>query len=501
MEIVAAFVGSAVWDNIFELSSFPKEDSDVRSTGYRCSPGGNATNSAVIFSQLTRKSSGAAGAFTPSDSRTTVCAMISDPLYDHDCQSLLRCLSSMGVDCSGCISLPPPALLARSAIMLAPASRTIVHHRSSLLREFACPHEILRSVGSGFARFPSAASASLFLLVHFEGRALRATAPALRQLRLHGLPGCPRPLLSVELEKTRAPEPFLEESTCCGSNFGTGRVVTHHPATLLPEASCSASVPPSVDASLPEDDGVLSMWDLAPFAHIVFVSKPLALDQSRKTSSARAKPVPASVGLGLKAAHGAESSARPDDHTKSREDGGAGSHADPASDSESPAAAIAAATIAVDAAWQRAVRRLPAGHLEAHGLETPQKQVIVMPWGELGAFVAVRDGGCWHHGVVPAHPPTGGIVVDTLGAGDTFNAAFLYAAGRCDAATGMDAHRSERVRSSLASILQSHSAEELPGSLLVSALRCAQAACFVAGEKVGKQGLCLPQSTIDYLKS
>lgn len=50
------------------------------------------------------------------------------------------------------------------------------------------------------------------------------------------------------------------------------------------------------------------------------------------------------------------------------------------------------------------------------------RSIVICPWGEEGASASDNDGQVVHS---PAFPPA--IVVDTLGAGDTFNASTIFA--------------------------------------------------------------------------
>lgn len=242
---------------------------------------------------------------------------------------------------------------------------------------------------------------------------------------------------------------------------------------------------------------MLTMWDLAPFAHIVFVSKPLALAtlaQAAASTAASAGP----GGLPHGGAGGAARGVLPATVA-------AGSAA-AATGETSPEAALAAVEAAADAALHRALASLTEDQYAAHAAGL-QRQVLVMPWGERGAFlsVRVRDGLASGAGSlrarahVPAHPPSSGAVVDTLGAGDTFNAAFLFAAAgghKGEIAAGYPGARC------LGQLLTD--SEPLPDSdataatLLASAQSCAEAACFVAGEKIGQRGLHLPPAVRDY---
>lgn len=55
-------------------------------------------------------------------------------------------------------------------------------------------------------------------------------------------------------------------------------------------------------------------------------------------------------------------------------------------------------------------------------LPSTYRSIIICPWGEEGASASGRDGKVIHS---PAFPPAN--VVDTLGAGDTFNASTIFA--------------------------------------------------------------------------
>lgn len=467
------FVGSSCWDSIFEVPAFPQEDSDVRATEYRCTPGGNATNSAIVFAQLAEFAG-------RGDVSTSLASILSQPAYDRESGSLLHFLNSRRIDTTGCVFLPPPAVVSHSAIVLAPGSRTIVHHRSASLREWECQHEVLRSIRVGMAAMTQDAC----LNIHFEGRAVRAVALSLRHMRMHGLPGCPSPVLSVELEKMRPPETPLSDVGCCDEvrSSAASAVAAREGATTSAESSCAhaAGAAPHAAAPVAEEARKLTMWDLAPFAHILFVSKPFALATLAQATSSAASAGSAAPPHG-EAGDTAGGKILPKNTASSVAAGAAAAASATASD-----AALAAVEAAADAALHRALPTLSEEQLTAH-TEGLHKQVLVMPWGELGAFLSVRDGAGRVRAHVPAHAPASGAVVDTLGAGDTFNAAFVFAA----------THPQEKLSGrtmggTLGQLLSKPSAGVTSTELLSTARFCAQTACFVAGEKTGQHGLLLP---------
>lgn len=121
--------------------------------------------------------------------------------------------------------------------------------------------------------------------------------------------------------------------------------------------------------------------------------------------------------------------------------------------------------------------------------------LLVIPLGEHGALAYLCATS--RQGVVsvlrtvstPVHPPSSGAVADTRGAGDTFNAAFISWAvhgGRQGEGEGgrirrvMDAFREGQWPDHDSALLDDCSAE---------ALRWLEFSCFVAGEKVGIEGL------------
>ena len=100
------------------------------------------------------------------------------------------------------------------------------------------------------------------------------------------------------------------------------------------------------------------------------------------------------------------------------------------------------------------------------------QQLVVVPWGELGAGLRMPSG----H--VLSCPATEVKVVDSVGAGDTFIAALLY---------GVMRRRRER---------EGQSAEPWTWELELCE-RLLRFACAIAGEKVHVRGIDLPPAVID----
>lgn len=158
-------VGTATLDIVYALDQYPAEDGEVRAQGLRVCRGGNAANSAVVLAQLGQNCS-FAGALAEAP-ETAVIA-----------QDFAR----FGVDVSNCSRAPgrPPT----SSIMLAPASRTIVHYR-----------DLPELTAAQFARIDLAP----FGWVHFEGR----NVPELRCMLAQARAQQPQAVISLEVEKPR----------------------------------------------------------------------------------------------------------------------------------------------------------------------------------------------------------------------------------------------------------------------------------------------------------
>ena len=158
-------VGTATLDIVYALERYPAEDAEVRAQGLRVCRGGNAANSAVVLAQLGQRCS-FAGVLAEAP-ETAVIA-----------QDFAR----FGVDASHCTRAPgrPPT----SSILLAPASRSIVHYR-----------DLPELTAAQFARIDLAP----FGWLHFEGR----NVPELRCMLGQARAQQPQAMISLEVEKPR----------------------------------------------------------------------------------------------------------------------------------------------------------------------------------------------------------------------------------------------------------------------------------------------------------
>jgi sugar/nucleoside kinase (ribokinase family) len=386
------FVGSACWDVIVDVATFPAEDCEVRASSLEGSCGGNASNSAAIAAQLVEQAGAAR--------RVRLASVIGDPASDGISGAFLRSMKNAGVDTRGCLLLPAPATLPQSFIVRADAtaSRTIFHYRA--IREFDSAEEILEAAGftasgAGGSAGPAAAIAPSAVLAptiaHFEGRALDATHAAMAQLP----PLLPLgSIMSVEVEK--------------------------------PRSSVSA----------------LTVLDLLPLADIAFVSREF---------------VCATLTGGVVVSEAA------------------------------PCPPAALATVLKGCCPSRGA--VQDGPDTARG---GRCRIVVVPWGAGGVNICVSASTCWQRWHIPCRSPESGVVVDTVGAGDVFIAAFLHAA----ASFVCEGTPTPTLVELLANPTGAHSDAAGCEALRRTALACAAFACSVAGDKCGVRGLQLPAATL-----
>lgn len=161
-------VGIATLDIVNQVSAYPAEDDEIRATAQTIRRGGNATNTAVVLSQLGHQVDWA-GALVQQPNN----AAITEDLINHNigmqyCQSVTT------------------GTMPTSYIILSEqtGSRTIVHMRD-------CPEY-------RFADFQRIALTA-FDWLHFEGRNIAETEKMLRYVRTH----YPQLRCSVEIEKPR----------------------------------------------------------------------------------------------------------------------------------------------------------------------------------------------------------------------------------------------------------------------------------------------------------
>lgn len=215
---VIVLMGGACLDIVLEVDEFPDEDGETRATGVRTSIGGNATNSAVVLSQLLSSFQhlawSSSSVNTSLQTRVALIAAISDPTLDANSGTLVKALSSAGVSTDGLVVVAPLGLpTSYITASLSSGSRTIVHHRG-------IPEYSERNLQSAFGKVLTSddidVHGSQCQWFHAEGRSIAATGDLLRQLRTHGSCvesaecgarhrgyNCP-PILSLEIEKHRS---------------------------------------------------------------------------------------------------------------------------------------------------------------------------------------------------------------------------------------------------------------------------------------------------------
>jgi ketohexokinase len=158
-------VGTATLDIVFQLDGYPPEDAEVRANGLRLCRGGNASNTAVVLSQLGHH-----------------CSFVGALADAPETAVILDDFARFGVDASACprVAGRPPT----SSIQLTPHSRTIVHYR-----------DLPELVVEQFA----AVDLRPYDWVHFEGR----NVPELLKMLAHVKAVRPDLPVSIEVEKPR----------------------------------------------------------------------------------------------------------------------------------------------------------------------------------------------------------------------------------------------------------------------------------------------------------
>lgn len=160
-------IGTATLDLIFTVAHYPEEDAELRASGLRISPGGNAANILVVLSQLGHR-----------------CAFGGVLADSPEVSPILERLSRHQIDLAACRSVRGRPPTSSVLLSLKGGSRTIVHYRD--LPEYT---------DDDFRRI----DLSLFDWVHCEARDGLQTVRMIRHLRES------RPDLScsVEVEKPR----------------------------------------------------------------------------------------------------------------------------------------------------------------------------------------------------------------------------------------------------------------------------------------------------------
>ena len=192
-------VGILTSDVVLNCAYYPSEDESIRASSRQIRPGGNATNSLRVFSQL-------AASPVPQRRMTVSTSLLSSLGSAQSTAACVRCVHSYGIDTSHCPSYEAHTL-PTSYIVNAQrtGSRTIVHYRGAL-PELSAAHF-------------TPLVANSYTMYHFEGRSnttdLHAMLSTLTQrqqqqqqqqqqqhspARSHFLHW---PLISLEVEKPR----------------------------------------------------------------------------------------------------------------------------------------------------------------------------------------------------------------------------------------------------------------------------------------------------------
>lgn len=162
-------VGTATWDVILSVEGYPTEDAEVRASERRFAPGGNASNTLVVLSQLGH--------------RCTLAAVLAD---NPGGEPLRQALIESGIDIRYCY-IEPCGQTPTSYVVLnrQNGSRTIIHYRD--LSELPYRH----FVGVDLTAYD---------WIHFEARNVRETYMMLKRVRRES----PHVRVSLEVEKPRA---------------------------------------------------------------------------------------------------------------------------------------------------------------------------------------------------------------------------------------------------------------------------------------------------------
>lgn len=161
-------IGTATLDIINEVESYPHEDDEIRALSQEKRRGGNASNTAVVLSQLNHQ-----------------CYWAGTLAKETDQQTILDDLKAFNINTDHCDILPE-GKIPTSYITLnkSNGSRTIIHYRD--LPEYT------------FTSFKMI-NLPVFDWIHFEGRNVNQT----EQMMLYGKKTQPALPLSLEVEKPR----------------------------------------------------------------------------------------------------------------------------------------------------------------------------------------------------------------------------------------------------------------------------------------------------------
>lgn len=165
-------VGIATLDIVNEVASYPKEDDEIRILSQEKHRGGNATNTAVVLSQLGHQCDWAG-------------TLVSHPEENSDTQTILNDLYQNRVNYDNCLFLPQ-GKVPTSYITLCrdTGSRTICHYRDLPEYNFQAYKTI---------------NLQVFDWLHFEGRNIDQVRHMMAYSKKHH----PTTPISLEIEKIR----------------------------------------------------------------------------------------------------------------------------------------------------------------------------------------------------------------------------------------------------------------------------------------------------------
>jgi ketohexokinase len=187
----AAFFGATCLDVVLRVPHYPSEDTEVRVQTIERATGGNATNAARVCAQLCAHIS------VSEPCAVDLVSVIPDPTVDDDTRWTMTSLAAACVGTRYMSVLPLSSGLPISYIALTAGSRTIFHSRGIPELDRAAAE---RAVSALCAE----AGPHQLLWLHFEGRAIEATAAALRLAASSSCDETRNWVLSVELEKPRS---------------------------------------------------------------------------------------------------------------------------------------------------------------------------------------------------------------------------------------------------------------------------------------------------------
>ncbi|KAH9249851.1 hypothetical protein BASA81_012342 [Batrachochytrium salamandrivorans] len=172
-------------DEVYELESYPSEDSKVRAESHTPSPGGNAANVAFMLKKL-----------WGSQAEVRICSYVGDDLLGD---YLVGECCGRHISTASLVRLPQHKTSKTVVLRTAP-NRTCIHLK-------ACPDVDLEMFKQGFC---SSIPSSNRVWVHFEGRNTLETLEMMKLVRTSS----PENVISLELERCRLGNEYklLEQS-------------------------------------------------------------------------------------------------------------------------------------------------------------------------------------------------------------------------------------------------------------------------------------------------